>query len=59
MITCLNKFYNLKDYQNVGRKSNESRLFMINRIDERNFTFLNDIIEFTKCKWLSCEWYME
>tara|TARA_Y100001970_G_scaffold54640_1_gene69314 strand:+ start:1194 stop:2231 length:1038 start_codon:yes stop_codon:yes gene_type:complete len=54
MLTCLNKFYNLKDFEERWKENPmDPDYFMISTgIDERNFTFLNDIIEFTKCKWL-------
>ena len=56
MITCLNKFYNLKDYMSYNEK-NENPLnpdyFMISTgIDERGFSNLNDIVEYTKAKWI-------
>ena len=54
MLTCLNKFYTLKDFQKRWETSPmDPNYFMISTgIDERNFSNLCDIISFTKCKWL-------
>ena len=54
MLTCLNKFYNLKDFQKRWETNPmDPDFFMISTgIDERNFSNLCDIISFTKCKWL-------
>ncbi len=56
MITCLNKFYNLKDFMDFNNKNDERldpNYFMISTgIDEREFSNLNDIVEYTKAKWI-------
>jgi GMP reductase len=54
MVTCLNKHYNLKDFEERWKKEPmDPNYFMISTgIDERNFSNLNDIVSFTKCKWL-------
>ena len=54
MVTCLNKYYNLKDFEERWKKEPmDPNYFMISTgIDERNFSNLNDIVSFTKCKWL-------
>jgi len=57
MITCLNKFYNLKDFQKRRQISHLEDLnpdyFMISTgINESNISFLHDIVEFTKAKWI-------
>ena len=54
MITCLHKFHNIKDFQNRWKtEPMNPNYFMISTgIDERNFSNLCDIIQFTGCKWL-------
>lgn len=54
LITCLNKYYNLKDFKKKWETEEmDPDYFMISTgIDERNFSNLNDIVTFTKCKWL-------
>lgn len=57
IITCLNKFYTLKDFQKRRQISHLENLnpdyFMISTgIDERNFSNLHDIMQFTKAKWI-------
>ena len=54
MITCLHKFHNLKDFKKRWDTSPlDPNYFMISTgIDERNFSWLCDMIQFTKCKWL-------
>ena len=55
MITCLHKFYSLEDFQEKWQKDGpmDPDYFMISTgIDERNFSNLCDIIQFTNCKWL-------
>ena len=54
MITCLHKHYVLKDFQKKWKTGPmDPNYFMISTgIDERGFSWLNDIVEFTKCKWL-------
>ena len=48
MITCLNKFYNLKDFMEFNNKNDEKldpNYFMISTgIDEREFSNLSDIV---------------
>ena len=57
MITCLNKFYGLKDFQKRNQISHLEKLdpnfFMISTgIDERNFSNLCDIVQETNAKWI-------
>jgi GMP reductase len=54
MVTCLHKHYSLKDFQKRWEKDPlDPNYFMISTgIDERNFSNLNDIVQFTGCKWL-------
>ena len=54
MLTCLHKFYNLNDFKEQWEKSPlDPNYFMISTgIDERNFSNLCDIVQFTGCKWL-------
>tara|TARA_Y100000591_G_scaffold55151_1_gene43680 strand:+ start:13246 stop:14307 length:1062 start_codon:yes stop_codon:yes gene_type:complete len=57
MITCLNKFYGLKDFQKRNQISHLEKLdpdyFMISTgIDERNFCNLCEIMEYTQAKWI-------
>ncbi|MAV65039.1 MAG: GMP reductase [Candidatus Marinimicrobia bacterium] len=54
MITCLHKFYNLKDFKKRWETTPlDPNYFMISTgIDERRFSDLNDMVEFTGCKWL-------
>ena len=56
IITCLNKFYNLKDFMEFNRKNStnlDPNYFMISTgIDEREFSNLNDIVEYTGAKWI-------
>ena len=54
MITCLNKFYNLKSFQNrLSNKTLDPDFFMISTgIDERAFSNLSDIVELTNAKWI-------
>ena len=56
IITCLNKFYNLKDFMEFDNE-NPTKLdpnyFMISTgIDEREFSNLHDIVEYTGAKWI-------
>ena len=54
MLTCLNKFYSLKDFKERWNfKPLNPEYFIISTgIDESNFSNLCDIVEFTGCKWL-------
>jgi len=50
IITCLNKFYNIKDFK---KQTLNPDFFMISTgIDESRFSELNEIIQFTKAKWI-------
>ena len=54
MITCFNKFYNLKSFQNrLKKKSLDPDYFMISTgIDESQISNLHDIVELTAAKWI-------
>ena len=52
MLTSFTKHYDVADFQNYGIDKLDPEYFMISTgIDERNFSNLCDIIEFTKCKY--------
>jgi GMP reductase len=54
-ITCLNKFYGVQHFKNRwenGEPLNPDYFMISTGIDERNFSNLNDIVEYTKCKFL-------
>ena len=56
IITCLNKFYNLKDFMEFDCENSiklDPNYFMISTgIDESKFSKLNDIVEYTGAKWI-------
>jgi len=54
MITCLNKFYNIKDFQKrIDNKGLDPDFFMISTgIDESQMSNLHDIIQLTNAKWI-------
>lgn len=54
MLTCLNKYYNLKDFEERWTTNPmDPNYFMISTgINESSFSNLFDIVTFTKCKWL-------
>ena len=54
MITCLSKFYSLKDFQerNTNNLLNPDYFMISTGIDERNFCDLSDIVTYTKAKWI-------
>ena len=50
IITCLNKFYTIEDFK---KQTLNPDFFMISTgIDESRFGELNEIIQFTKAKWI-------
>jgi GMP reductase len=50
IITCLNKFYTIEDFKTQTLNPD---FFMISTgIDESRFSELNEIIQFTKAKWI-------
>ena len=55
MITCLNKFYslkNFKEYTKLNGTLNPDYFMISTGIDERGFSNLNDIVEYTNAKWI-------
>lgn len=56
IITCFNKFYNLKnfmDFDNENHIKLNPNYFMISTgIDEREFPNLHDIVDYTGAKWI-------
>lgn len=54
MITCLNKFYSLKDFKERMKTNplNPDYFMISTGIQESGFSNLNDIITLTKAKWI-------
>ena len=54
MITCFNKFYNLKNYQDkISKTGLDPNYFMISTgINEQGFCDLCQIVDATNCKWI-------
>lgn len=53
MITCFNKFYSLRDFEERNTNPLDPNYFMISTgINEQNFCNLCDIVEATKAKWI-------
>ena len=53
MITCFNKFYSLRDFEERDTNPLDPNYFMISTgINEQNFCNLCDIVEATKAKWI-------
>ena len=55
MITCLNKFYTIKDFEKrnlVGNTLNPDFFMISTGIDERNMSDLCQLVEYTNSKWI-------
>ena len=53
LITCMNKFYTIEDYQDNFNCLANPNLFMISTgISDDNFVKMCEIIDFTRCNWI-------
>jgi GMP reductase len=55
MITCLNKFHTIKDFEkrkNAGNPLNPDFFMISTGIDERNMSYLCEMVQYTNAKWI-------
>lgn len=52
MLTAMNKFYTLTDYQNCGLQLNPDYFMVSTGITDANYANLNEILDKIECKWI-------